>query len=96
MTMLYWKIGKRINEEVLQYKRAEYGKNIISTLALQLTTEYGKGWNKRHLHHCIRFAEIFPDIQIVNALRTQLRWSSWSSPLRFTIKNKRIAARRKQ
>jgi DUF1016 N-terminal domain len=29
MSMLYWKIGKRVNEETLQDKRAEYGKQII-------------------------------------------------------------------
>jgi len=26
-------------------------------------------------HHCLRFAEVLPDIQIVNALRTQLSWT---------------------
>ena len=25
LTLLYWKIGKRINEEILHNKRAEYG-----------------------------------------------------------------------
>jgi len=32
MTMRYWRIGLRINEEVLQGRRAEYGKQIVSTL----------------------------------------------------------------
>jgi hypothetical protein len=26
MSLLYWQIGKAINSEVLQHKRAEYGK----------------------------------------------------------------------
>ena len=72
MTMLYWEIGKRIREEVLHDQRAEYGRQIVESLSRQLTQEYGKGWGKRHLHHCLRFAEVLPDIQIVNALRTQL------------------------
>ncbi len=75
MTLLYWQIGKRINEEVLREKRAEYGKQVVGTLARQLTEEYGKGWSKRHLHYCLRFAEVFPDPRIVNALRTQLSWT---------------------
>ena len=29
LTMLYWRIGKRINEEVLQHKRADYGMQVI-------------------------------------------------------------------
>ena len=75
MTMLYWEVGKRIREEVLHDQRAEYGRQIVESLAGQLTLEYGKGWSKRHLHHCLRFAEVLPDIQIVNALSTQLSWT---------------------
>ena len=37
LTMLYWKIGKRINEEILQRNRANYGKEIITTLSQQLS-----------------------------------------------------------
>lgn len=75
MTMLYWNVGKRINEEVLQNNRAEYGKQIVATLARQLETEFGKGWSEKQLRHCLRFAEAFPDIQIVYALRIQLSWT---------------------
>ena len=56
-------------------KRAEYGKQIVVSLSRQLTKEYGKGWSKRQLHYCIRFAEVFPDIQIVHTLCTQFSWS---------------------
>lgn len=35
LTLLYWRIGQRIQAEVLKGKRAEYGKQIISTLARQ-------------------------------------------------------------
>lgn len=33
---LYWHIGERINREVLGNQRAEYGKQIVSTLSTQL------------------------------------------------------------
>ena len=75
ITLLYWQIGKRINEEVLKNQRAEYGEKIMQSLSAQLTEEYGKGWSKRQLHHCLRFAEAFPDIAIVHTLCTQLSWS---------------------
>jgi len=75
ITMLYWSIGKRINDEVLLHNRAEYGKQIVGTLARQLGTEFGKGWSEKQLRHCLRFAEVFPDIQIVYALRIQLSWT---------------------
>lgn len=75
ISMLYWQIGKRINEEVLQNQRAEYGKEIVHTLSTQLTEEYGKGWSEKHLRHCLRFAETFPDFEIVSTLWRQFSWS---------------------
>lgn len=35
LTMLYWHIGVRINEEILKGKRADYGEKIVSTLSRQ-------------------------------------------------------------
>ncbi len=75
MTMLYWHIGKRINEEILGHERAEYGKQVVQHLSEQLSQSYGSGWSSRHLHFCIKFAEVFPEIQIVNTLCSQLSWS---------------------
>lgn len=37
LTLMYWNIGKRINDEVLKQERAEYGKAIVSTLSRQLS-----------------------------------------------------------
>jgi len=39
---LFWKIGQRINVEILKSKRADYGKQIVSRLATQLTEKYGQ------------------------------------------------------
>ncbi len=71
---LYWHIGKRIREDVLQVKRAEYGEQIAYALSRQLTEEYGRGFTRANLFHMIRFAEIFPDEQIVSSLMRQLSW----------------------
>lgn len=75
ITLLYWHIGKRINEEVLGNQRAEYGRQIVSTLSTQLTEEYGKGFNEKNLRRMMQFAELFPDFQIVAPLARQLSWS---------------------
>lgn len=75
ITLLYWQIGKRIQTEILQGQRAEYGKQIIATLSQKLTQTYGKGWSDRQLRHCLHFAETFPDEQIISALRRQLSWT---------------------
>ncbi|MBN3581058.1 DUF1016 family protein [Algoriphagus aestuarii] len=75
LSLLYWKVGKRLQEEVLLYQRAEYGKEIISSLSKQLEQEYGKGWSKRQIHYCLQFAEAFPEEEIVHTVCAQLTWS---------------------
>jgi len=75
LTTLYWQIGRRIRRDILQEKRAEYGERIVSALGTQLTQEFGRGFATRNLFRMIRFAEVFPEIKIVSALRTQLGWT---------------------
>ena len=75
MTMLFWNVGKRINEDILQNKRADYGKQIVATLAQQLTEKYGKNFELRNLRRMMQFAEQFSDLEIVSPLATQLSWT---------------------
>jgi hypothetical protein len=75
LTQLYWKIGQRVNAELLQGQRAEYGKQVIVELAKQLMFEFGKGWSERQLRYCLRVAQILPDIQILHTLCSELSWS---------------------
>lgn len=76
LTMMYWHIGERINRDVLANQRAEYGKQIVSTLARQLQALYGtRGFEPRSIRRMMQFASKFPDIQIVSTLSTKLSWS---------------------
>lgn len=75
LTMLYWRLGSRINEEILRGRRAGYGEQIVSALGRQLTIEYGRGFSEKSLRHMIRFAEAFADEKIVSALLRQLSWT---------------------
>jgi predicted nuclease of restriction endonuclease-like (RecB) superfamily len=75
LVMMYWSIGRRIREEVLQNQRAEYGKTIVSTLSRQLSADYGRGFSRPNLFRMVRFAEVFPDERIPQALSLQLSWS---------------------
>ena len=72
---LYWHIGKRVRDDVLHQRRAEYGKRIVVTLSKQLTTEYGRGYSESSLSRMMRLAEVFPDDQILAALSQELSWS---------------------
>ncbi|MFN5613095.1 MAG: YhcG family protein, partial [Pseudanabaena sp.] len=75
ITLLYWQVGDRIQTEILQRQRAEYGKQIIATLSQQLTQTYGKGWSDRQLRYCVLIAEVFPDREILHTLSAKLSWS---------------------
>jgi len=75
LTMLYWRIGSRINQEILKGKRADYGKQILATLSQELTEDYGNGFSYTVLTRMVKFAECFPEAGIVATLSRQLSWS---------------------
>jgi len=75
LTMLYWRVGKRINEEILKGERAGYGEAIVATVSRQLVEEFGGNFSEKNLRHMMRFTETFPDEQIVSTLSRQLSWS---------------------
>jgi predicted nuclease of restriction endonuclease-like (RecB) superfamily len=75
VTALYWNIGTRINKEILNNQRAEYGQQIVATLSRQLVQEYGNNFEEKNLRRIIQFAQLFPDAEIVATLWRQLSWS---------------------
>ncbi len=75
LTMLYWQVGDRIRKEVLKEKRAEYGAEILQSLAAKLESEFGNGFREKNLRRMIQFAEVYPDQQIVVSLIRQLTWT---------------------
>jgi predicted nuclease of restriction endonuclease-like (RecB) superfamily len=72
---LFWQIGQRINSDVLENKRADYGKHIVSRVATQLTDKYGRSFEARNLRRMMQFAEQFVDFEIVSPSATQLSWA---------------------
>ena len=75
LTLLYWQIGQRIHHEILGSQRAGYGEQVVASLGQQLSAVYGRGWSARQLRLCIRFAQTYPDAQIVHTLCAELSWS---------------------
>lgn len=87
LTLLYWRVGKRINKDVLSHERADYGKEIVVTLSRQLVDEYGNGFAEKNLRRMLQFAELFPQEEIVVTLSRQLSWSHFLAliPLGKTV-----------
>lgn len=75
LTLLYWRMGNRINEEVLCGDRAEYGKKILATVSQELTQAFGQGFSYSSLTRMVKFSEIFRDREIVATLSQVLSWS---------------------
>jgi predicted nuclease of restriction endonuclease-like (RecB) superfamily len=71
----YWNVGNRIRKDILKKSRAEYGKQIVSTLSRQLIDIFGQGFSRPNLFKMINFAAVFEDFNIVSTLSRQLSWS---------------------
>lgn len=90
LTVTYWHIGRRLNEEVLGGQRAEYGKKVVVSLAEDLVAQYGRSFQARNLRRMMQFAEIFPDFEIVTPLATQLSWSHFMEVLKLKTEDTRL------
>ena len=73
--LLFWHVGKRINDDILNNKRAEYGQQIVVNIAERLTAKYGRSYEIKNLRRMMQFAVQFPDEKIVVPLARQLSWS---------------------
>ncbi|QNM91224.1 DUF1016 domain-containing protein [Aliarcobacter cryaerophilus] len=75
LTLMYWQIGFKINEDILKNSRAEYGNEIVHAVSRQLVEEFGSGFSRANLFHMIKFSQVFDDFEIVSALSRQLSWT---------------------
>jgi len=75
LVWLYWQIGSRLRRDVVGDGRGAYGEQVVAAVAKSLSTEFGRGFKKGSLYRMMRFAELFPDPEIVSALRPQFSWT---------------------
>lgn len=76
-TLLYWDLGKRLREELLQETRAPYGQRILSTVSKELREGYGSGYSVPNLTRMMQVAEYFPDRPIVEKVSDIVSWSQF-------------------
>ncbi len=75
LSLLYWTLGKRLHEEMLSGERVQYGAKVVEQIGARLAAEFGRGFEAKNLRRMMRFAELFPDAQIVASLMRQLSWT---------------------
>jgi len=57
---------------MVQFAEVFSDEQIVSALGRQLESEFGRAFSAKCLRHMIRSAEVFPNLQIVQSLITQL------------------------
>jgi len=72
LVLLYWRIGKRIREEISARKIAGQEKGVVDLLSGTLTGEYGRGFSRSNLFNMIRVADTFDEEKTVQTLSAQL------------------------
>ena len=90
ITLMYWEIGQYIGSVVLDYKRGEYGKRILATLSQQLQSKYGESFEYTKMTRMNKFAELFPNEEIVATLSQQLSWSHFREILPLKSEEARL------
>ena len=86
MVMAYWQIGKMIVEKQGGVNRAMYGDGLIKELSIQMTTDYGKGYDERNLRNMRQLYLAYPKW---NAVRTELSWTHYRLLIKVEDKNAR-------
>ncbi len=88
LVTLYWQIGKRIQQEILHGKRANYGEQIVASLSRELSKEYDSKFSGKSLHRMVQFYEIFPDEKIIASMMRQLTWTHFLEliPIKDSLK----------
>lgn len=69
MTATYWAIGRRIVQaEQRGQARAEYGKQLVEQLALDLVKQFGRGFSQPNLWRMRAFYQAWPEEKILSTL----------------------------
>jgi predicted nuclease of restriction endonuclease-like (RecB) superfamily len=81
MVQSYWEIGRLIVEEEQNGEtRAQYGKQLLKQLSVQLTEEFGKGFDASNLRNMRSFYLSFPKC---DALSHTLSWTHYRLLIRI-------------
>ena len=86
MLILYWNIGKVINEN------STWGSKFLRNLSKEITSECPstKGFSVRNLKNMARFYREYPEIEIVQSVTAQITWTHNIEILRVESKEQRL------
>ena len=89
MSLTYFEIGRMIVEEEQKGElRANYGKQIIKTLSIKLTKDFGQGFSMRNIEQMRQFYIAYSIPQTLSA-EFKLSWSHYLILMRINDENER-------
>lgn len=73
MILLYWEIGRRLEEA---RRREKWGSGVVKRLSADLRAEFGdkSGFSDRNLENMARFAQAWPELPIAKQAVSELPW----------------------
>ena len=86
MVQTYWQIGKMIVEKQGGKDRANYGDSLIQELSVQMSNDFGKGFDTSNLKRMRQFYLLF---QKGGAVSHQLSWTHYRLLIRLKDENAR-------
>jgi predicted nuclease of restriction endonuclease-like (RecB) superfamily len=98
MVAAYWEIGRTIVDEEQQgHQRADYGKQVVESLAGRLKADFGKGFDRTNLWNMRAFYLAYPKL---DSVRRELSWTHYRLLIRVEnpdarsfYENEAVAAR---
>lgn len=92
LTLLYWDVGRYINQEVLRGPSRMYGCRAMKQFSDQLMVMYGGAFSLSNLYRMVKFSRVFPNRHIVATLSPKISWSAFVTLI--TIKDRNEIAHR--
>ena len=86
MVLAYWQIGKMIVEKQGGEERATYGDGLIKELSIQMTNDFGRGFDETNLRNMRQFYSIF---QKRDTVCHELSWSHYRLLIRVVDESAR-------
>lgn len=86
MVLTYWQIGKMIVKKQGREDRAKYGDNLIKELSIELTNDFGRGFDTTNLRNMRQFYLAF---QKRDTVCSELSWSHYRLLMRLDDNNAR-------
>lgn len=88
--MMFWHIGRFINEDMGYKQYSAYGSKILATLSQRLTARYGKGYTYSAVTRMMKVARYYSDAQMFATLSQTLTWGHFLELVTIEDPTKRL------